>query len=241
VPGALEAPDAGSVDAAPVLDDPLVHRIEIVLRPASKPCTLLVRSAIFEDTTDYWMLGAVSHLATEQSAGCAAGVLFDPSVEVVPEGEEPTEALEAGAMAKPGGRELSGEIPEGAVLADYDFDGSLDLCVKQSFGAYNFSQRCWLFDPTARRFVRNAELETMQNIEIDVSKRMLASSWRVGGPVYTAVQKRWIDGKLVTIREVLTHLGETPSGKPLPPGKSSWEVVSVRRGGKLVKQSEGPR
>jgi hypothetical protein len=238
---ASTAPQLATADAAPVVEQRTAHRITLALGPAAKPCTLVIRSDAFEDAADHWMLHSIRYLASEQSAGCSSGVLFDASVEVVPEGQEAPEALEAGVIIKPGAKLTPDELPQGGVLADYDFDGQLDLCVTELFGAYNFSQRCWIFDKGQRRFVRNAELESMQQIEIDAGKKLLSSSWRVGGPVYTAVQKRWIDGQLATVREVLTHLGETPNGKPLPPGKSSWEVVYERRGGKLVKLSEGPR
>lgn len=223
--------DAGGTEEPP-------HRWLLTLRSAGAPCTLLARAQSFEDAAEHWTVRQIRWLATEESGSCAAGTLFDAAAEQPSADAEPVESLDGGPIAKPGTAGTGFEPPDGGVLADFNFDQHLDLCVKQAFGSYNFSQRCWVFDPATRRFVREAELEELQEIEIDKRSKTLRSSWRIGGPAYVAVEKRWIGGKLVKTRETLTHLGETPQGQPLPDGHS-YVVEYQRRGGKLVRVREG--
>jgi hypothetical protein len=226
-----------AADAAPAPTEP-PHRLTFALG-AGRNCSLLLRAQFFEETKDAWLIGNVRWLATEAGDGCAAGVLFDAATETSTAEEEPIESLQGGAIAKPGGSGL-GDAAFGGLIEDVNFDGNADLCVVALWGAYNYSQRCFVFDAGDRRFVRTAELEDMLNLEVDARRRVLKSSHRAGGPVYEATERRWIDGKLVTTRRTVTHLGEKPDGTALPSGKS-WVVEHALRGGKLVIVREGVR
>src|SRR6185436_16297775 len=94
-------------------------------------------------------------------------------------------ALAAGLFAKPGQ-----QLPPSTggatnnVIEDLDFDGYADLCVMVFMASYNYVQKCWLFDPAARTFVRNKELDAVIHMTIDRKRKVLTQAMRVSGPVY---------------------------------------------------------
>ena len=227
-PSSASASDAGFRAAE---DDagPAFHRLPIAMPNGS--CTLLVRARSFEETPDAWILQSVTWLSTESGDTCVEDVLFDTS-----DGDDP---LEAGVIGKPGKHRAS-DAPAGGVLADLSFDGHPDLCIVAIWGAYNYSQRCFVFTLDQSRFVRNEELEEMIFMDVDEKQRVLRSAHRVSGPIYQETEKRWISGKLVTTKTTTTWVGEKPDGSPLPSGKS-WFEEHVLKGDRLVKVRSGVR
>jgi hypothetical protein len=228
--------DAGS-DAPVGLTE---HRLSLRIDPAAGACTIVMRSGTFTDGESSIVVAVIDRVFTEDSAGCKAGVLFDLASEPPGSPDEPNDALSGGVIALPG---KLGEVskdadgPLGGFFEDLSFDGVMDLCVVQAYGAYNYSQRCWVFDKTTRRFARVPGLDEHLFLSIDVAHKRLISSYRLGGQAYTRLESGWVNGKLVTLRRVTSYLGETPSGETLEQG-GVYEVVHERRGNKLVKVSE---
>jgi hypothetical protein len=107
-------------------------------------------------------------------------------------------------------------------------------------GSYNYSQRCWRFDPRKRVFARDKDLDWAVFAELDAATKTLTSRFRAVGRTYGTIGYAWEKGKLVTtLEEYVTH-GEREDGKPLPAGYDRWVRRKERRGGRLVKVFEGP-
>ena len=220
----------------------VVHRVAVQLRPGGARCTLAFDSEFFEDYHDWLTIGQVRRVTSEASPGCADGVLYDVTTELKLRPDDPDPSpLWVGMVVLPGHHlppEETASFPN--VLEDLNFDGYVDLCLVEYSGAYNYSQKCWLFDPKARKFVRHPELSEVLFPKVDRSKQRLSSSIREGGPIYSRSEWKWRDGKLVKTQQIVTTFGEKPDGSPLPAGFECWVVRSELRGDALVKLSEGP-
>lgn len=237
-PAPLPSADAGAPEAPPPDPGPKtgIHRWLVPLGGSVGSCTLALRGALFSENESTWFMAGIDRVETELGGGCAAAIVYEAKRE--------DDYLSGGPIAKPGRlAEASADAggPLGGFLLDMSFDGILDLCLTAGVGAYAYSQQCWVFDPKQRAFVREPELDEMQWLEVDATNRRLSASFRVGGPEYRRLEKGWVGGELVTLRTVTTILGETPRGKPLPKGTSTWEIVYERRGKRLVKVSEGAK
>ena len=239
-----------STAAAPSTTAPLTapaasaaKRVTVDLGPGARACTFTFEAALFEDQPNRFVVAGVERFATEASTSCAAGVLYDAAqAKPATAGEEEPEALEGGVFQKPGRPQAPepDEVSSWNLLRDLNFDGYADLCVVAMAGAYNYSQRCWVFEPERRAFRREEALDELIFLEVDEAKRQLSSGYRVGGPTYTTGTFGWQGRSLVKLTTVTTILGEGPDGKPLPKGYERWEERYERRGGKLVKVFGGP-
>lgn len=224
-------------------DEPSPHKVSLTLEPGKPPCTLVLEGDLFQDHPEWFVITSVSRMATEESGGCQAGVLYDLSKETKahPDDMDP-EALTAGIFRKPG-QTLPADVSDGPLwnlTEDLNFDGVMDLCVVVMTGAYNYSQQCWLFDTKSRTFARHRALDELIFVEVDQKKKKLKSSFRAGGPVYENNEYEWQKGKLVKTYQSVSYFGETPDGKPLSAGFSHWIIRRELRNGKWVKTFEGP-
>ena len=115
------------------------------------------------------------------------------------------------------------------------------LCVVAMTGSYDYSQRCWLFDPKKRVFVRESDLDALSFVEVHpATPDPLRRPPHRGAGVQRFRVRLGEKGKLVVARTEQTILGQSPKGKPLPPGFAHWTVRYERRGGRLVKVFDGP-
>lgn len=201
-----------------------------------------MEGTLFQDHPEWFVITSVSRMATEESGGCAASLLYDLSQETKadPNDMDP-EPLVAGIFRKPG-QTLPPDVADGPiwnVTEDLDFDTIADLCVVVMTGAYNYSQMCWLFDAKSRTFVRHAELDPLIFVQVDRQKKKLTSAFRAGGPVYQNNEYQWQNGKLVRTFQSVSYFGEKPDGTPLAPGFSHWLIRYELRRGKMVKTFDG--
>lgn len=233
---------------APAAPGPNRTRVPI---KSDEACTFEWGATTFEPVNDGYRIAGISRIATLDDGACVAAVLFDLDTgEGTPCELEPDPAgcleqrsrdddrLDGGVLStRPldGNHELS-EID----LRDLNFDGFADLCVRSAMGAYNYGQVCYLFDPQQRAFKRYPKLDEVIWATLDVPKKRVASSLRIGGPLYHARVYAWERGELVLLSRVETTLGEKPDGSALPKGYDSWEVAYERRGGVLSVVRRGP-
>lgn len=241
VPASALASAPAPVVSAPLPDgdsEERVHRIDLELQPGAPKCRLVFESGMFELQQDWFSAAMITRIATEASPGCAAGTLYDLSKETKakPDDLDP-DVLQGGLFRMPGRPETEETKESWNHFEDLNFDQNADLCVVNMTGAYNYSHRCWLFDPTSRTFVRNADLEEVIFMTIDRTKKTLSNSMRAGGPHYMRAEYAWIGGKLAVLWSENIILGEKPDGKSIP-GKQ-WVVRYERKGNKLVKVREG--
>lgn len=129
--------------------------------------------------------------------------------------------------------------PDWNLISDLNFDGYADLCVAEATGAHHYFQRCWLFDPVKRAFVREPSLDPLVFVKIDAQKKMLQSTRFAGGDVYVHTEYAWIDSRLTMVLEETTRPNR-PDGKPLPKGFTQWMRRRALRGGELVTVFDGP-
>ncbi len=220
---------------------PSRHQVSLTLDHGKPPCTLHFEGLFFEDHPEFFKIGNVVRIATEDSGGCAAGIVFDLSTEpaIDSDGLE-RHPLVAGFFKKPG-QTLPKDVDAASwnEIQDLNFDDIADLCVVVETGAYNYGQRCWLFDEQTRTFVRHAELDDLIFVEVDHKTKKLKSAYRGGGPVYRNNEYEWQKGKLVKVFESIAYFGEKPDGTALPPGASFWLIRHELRGGKMVKTFDG--
>lgn len=217
-----------------------VHRLDVELQPGAPGCRMVFDSGMYEDHQDWYTAAMISRIMTEASPGCAAGELFDVSKETKahPDDLDP-DVLQGGVFSKPGHPETDETKDSWNRFEDLNFDQYADLCVVNMTGAYNYSQKCWLFDPATRKFVRNAELDDVIFMAVDRKKKTISNFMRAGGPHYMQAEYGWIGGKLSVLWSENIILGETPTGKRIPGMR--WVVRHERRGDKLVKVKEGPQ
>jgi len=217
------------------------HRVDLTLEPSKPPCTLLLDGQLFDDHPEWFVITSVTRMATENGESCAGAVFYDFSKETRkhPEAMDP-EPLVAGSFQKPGKTvPADADGPFWNLTEDLNFDGIVDLCVVVMTGAYNYSQQCWLFDKSARTFVRHADLDDLIFLKVDPQKKKLTSAFRAGGPVYENNEYEWRQGKLVKTFQSTSYFGEKPDGTPLAAGFSHWLIRKELRGDKLVKTFEG--
>jgi hypothetical protein len=191
---------------------------------------------LFEDHPQWFLVAAVSRMATEEGGACSARVLYDVATEKEPE------PLAAGIFKKPG-QKMPADMSDATVwnvIEDLDFDGYADLCVVQLTGSYSYGQHCWMFDPATRTFVRHDELDELRFMQIDRRKKTITCRFRAGGPIYAKNEYAWEKGKLVQTLEETTVIGEMLDQKPLPPGFDHHLIRRVRRNGVLVTTFDGP-
>lgn len=236
--------DAGSADAAgdaEVEAEPVV-RASFPLRSDLPPCKFVFRAGVGADSEIGRYLMAISRIEVEASESCAAHLVFDGAGEAEADPDSHQGSLEGGFLPNPGKLEAANAETDGAspVFVDANFDGYLDLTAVEMSGAYNRSFRFWLFDPAQKRFVRSKELEELLMARFDQKRKRVQAGGRAGGPVYIGSEHEWVNGKLQTVWEETTTLGETPQGKPLPKGFTSWRVRHERRGGSMKKVMDGP-
>src|SRR5262249_55737330 len=150
---------------------------------------------------------------------CAARVFYDLDTEKKRATSDiDREPLEAGIFQKPG-KKLPSDMSDPAVrnvIDDLEFDGYAELCMVVTAGAYNYSQKCWLFNRAARTFVRNEDLDPLIFVSIDRRNKKLTSSFRAGGPIYSKNEYVWQQGNLVQMLEETTVVGQKLDGSPLP-------------------------
>ena len=107
----------------------------------------------------------------------------------------PVQTLKPGENQLPPGTEM-----ERLSTIDLDFDGYADLAFLSYVAMANTRSEYWRYDPAARRFVHAGEFETLTP---DSAAREHATFNRGGhgGRMWTAARLRWVDGRLVTVRE----------------------------------------
>ena len=215
---------------------------EIELAPG-KRCELAWEAGGFRAVDDGWVITSIRRIGTREGGACRAGIFFDGVAEAA---EGCTDGA-ADALCEPEPLD-GGVLPKsppldehrGMDLADMNFDGYRDLCVQAFMGAYNYSQRCFLFRPAEGRFERYEPLDDIIWMSLDPDAKQIRHGLRLGGPAYMDQVLGWENGDLVVLTRTETVLGERPDGQPLPPGHSRYEIVYERRGGQLVKIREGP-
>jgi hypothetical protein len=211
------------------------------LAPDQPPCELEVEAGLVDDSEVDFAVVGVTRLATIEGGACSAGVLYDYAAEHARDPDAYLDPMMGGRLRKPGadvGDDWEGD--DTCHLEDLDFDGWADLCLVEIFGSYNYSQRCWRFDPSARTFRREPDLDPLTFATVDRANRRLESSRRVMGPVYEWQRHVWEQGKLVLDADEITYVGETPQGKPLTPPATEWVRRRERKRGKLVVVHDGP-
>jgi hypothetical protein len=217
------------------------HKVALTLKPGDAPCTLVWDGKVFEDHPEWFTITSVTRIATEDGGACASAVFYDLLKETKrnPDDMDPME-LVAGIFEKPG-QKLPADVDTSTwnVTEDLDFDDVADLCVVVMTGAYNYSQKCWLFDTKSRTFVRNEELDELIFMTVDRKKQILKNAFRAGGPVYENNEYKWQKGKLVNTYKAVSYFMEKPDGGPLPPGFGHWLTRYELRNGKLVKTFDG--
>lgn len=211
------------------------NRVVLEIRPGEPPCTFLFDAEVFDDHGDWFVAAAVNRIGTAAGGSCAAGVFYDFAKEPKSKPNEDRQPLGGAALNKPG-HPVDPDVGSPNVLADLNFDGWADLCWVDISGGRNYSQRCWLFDPKARRYVRNSELDHVTSVAIDPVKKTLKSHVPDQGS-YSDSEYAWENGKLVKTLQIDTAL-ESPDGKPVAAG-FYWVERRERRGGRLVKVSAG--
>lgn len=238
----IAEPEATAKPAEPPEETTRRHQIALTLKPGTAPCTMVMEGGGFNDYPEWFMIMGVTRITTEESGGCAAGVVYDLAAEKKQNPPDmDLESLSAGSFLKPG-QKWPAEMEDHSswnVTEDLNFDDVMDLCVVSMTGAYNYSQYCWLFDTKSRTFVRNKALEELIFMHVDRKKQKLTNSYRLGGPVYANNEYVWQQGQLVITHAARSYFGEKPDGTPLPPGFGHWLIRYELRNGKLVKTFEG--
>jgi hypothetical protein len=240
------APSSRRTEAAPAAsDEPSATEQKVVsltIAADQPPCVFAIEAGLLSESAIEVAIGGVTRIATLDGGACSAGLLYDHEAERVGAPEDTVDPMMGGRLRKPG-------IDDGddawdgdgtSRLADLDFDGWADLCIVEVFGSYSYSQRCWRFDPSARVFRRAPELEPLTFATADRANRRIESARRVTGAIYEWQRHVWERGVLVLDADEITYLGESPSGKPLPPPATEWVRRRERREGKLVVVREGP-
>jgi hypothetical protein len=239
---AAPAPTA-EPSAAPGEDAVPRHKVALTLRPGDPPCTLLLDGRMFEEHPEWFLITAVSRIATEDGGACSASVIYDVAKEKKRKPQDmPPEPLAAGVFQKPG-QKLPPDMSSTSVwnvIDDLDFDGYADLCVVTMTGSYGYGQHCWIFDPSARTFKRHDEFDYLSFMTIDRTSKKITCSFRAGGPIYAKNEYVWRKGTLVQTLEETTVLGQMLDGKPLPKGFAYHLIRRVERNGRLVKTFDGP-
>ena len=227
-------------EAAPELKSPL--RVELALRDGDPPCTFVIEASLLsEDDLSYFVHG-ISRIAVEESPLCAAATLFDAEAEARAD-PDAWGSLDGGRIPKPGhvfDAQADSDDESNLVTIDMDFDGHLDLDVREMMGAYNASHRDWIYDPQRRGFVRNEALEELMWPHFDAKKKLVTAGGRAGGPIYAGGEYAWNHGKLEAQEEFTTYLGQDPNGGPLPAGYNRWETRQRRVNGVMKKVFDGP-
>jgi hypothetical protein len=242
-----EAPPPVVASAAPAPPPDAIPKdasreVTVVLRPGDPPCTLVFDPFLF-DRGDIFTAMQVTRIATKAGGACAEGVLYDLAKETKawPDAPDP-EPLAVGPIYKP-------ETPKPATpdftdlnrFIDMNFDGYADLCVVTTSELFpSYGQRCWLFDPGKRVFVREPALDPLVYMTLHPEKKMISAHWPMGPRREHGREATWIKGQLVTTMEEELTAEERPDGHALPKGFSRWVVRRVLRGGKLVKVVDGP-
>lgn len=248
-PASAPAPtpeDAGaSADAAAPEPEPEpapVVRASFALRAGLAPCRFVFRAGVGSTVDAGRFLMSISRIELEASEACAAQVVYDAKAEMKAAPDRALDALEGGLLPNPGKLAAAAALQEGPdpIFVDANFDSYLDLAVGAASGAYNRSSRYWLFEASNKRFVQSAELEELLMPRFDPKRRRIKAGGRAGGPVYVNSEHEWVKGKLETVWSQTTYLGETPEGKPLPKGFSSYRVRYERRGSAQKKVFDGP-
>lgn len=220
------------------------HQVDLVLRRRDAPCTLMFEGIDFaedDSSFDIWM---VSRMATLPGGSCSGNVFFDVAIEPKPTpGDVESSTLVAGAFTKAGHALPAGAMPPQNPILDMNFDGYADLCVAKSgvqdrfYG--NYVQRCWLFDPLRRTFVREQALDPLIYLKIDSANRKLISTRAVGVDHTATSEYQWVQGTLTMTAEEL-HWPVLPDGQPLPPGVAYWKKRKELRGGRMNPVFDGP-
>jgi hypothetical protein len=235
-PSALSA-----TPSAPAAPGPL--RVPFALQEGGAPCTLVFEARSVKERETSFFLADISRIAVEDGGACSASTLFDVEAERRVAPGKFLDTLEGGLLPKLGHvQEFSGtpENPGASMLLDMNFDGFLDLRVIVATGAYNVGLRNWLFDPASRKFVPAEALDRLIWPLFDASTRTIKAGGRVMGASYESGEHQWINGKLETLWQTSTTVGEMPDGRPLPAGYESYEVRYKRAGGALRKVFQGP-
>jgi hypothetical protein len=202
---------------------------------------MIFDAGVFSEEADSFVAGDISRIATAEGGACAARALYDLAREPKDSYGMEAEALAGGPFLKPSRpRPKDYDGNEWDHFLDMNFDGYADLCVVVLTGAYNYSQRCWLFDPTSRTFVREKTLDEIIFMTLHPDQKVIEAGYRAGGPTYFHGEWAWQKKALVPTLEVWTTLGARPDGKDLPKGFTHWVVRKERRAGRLVKVLDGP-
>jgi hypothetical protein len=242
-------PSASEPPPKPAAPPLVPHSTPIELAPG-KSCTLEWTVSDFEELDDYWRVIVVRRIATVAGGACKQSVFWDLDAGIgvgcdaslhdmfACDPSVPPDSLNGGILTKPGATPPQEAM--GVELVDWNFDGYRDLCVMDAMGAYNYSQKCWLFRPKSGVFERYEPLDDIIWAKPDPRTKTIKNGMRLGGPEYMSQRLGWERGELVVLERTTTILGGKPDGPPLPAGFDAWEIVERRVGGKLVQVSEGP-
>jgi len=228
-----EPPPVATASSPPeVIIDLKAHTTPLELAPG-KTCEVAWHAARFEARDDGWWVISIGTIETIGGDLCTAATVYEDATEkkVICGNAPPGEACDfesgfTGGFIPAGGSTPDREF-QGVLFADMNFDGYRDLCIQVMMGAYNYSQRCFLYRPQRRTFERYPALDPVIWATLDPAKKEIRHGMRVGGPTYMSAKYRWVGDALVMTQRVVTTLGER-------------ETEERRIGGKMRKVYAGP-
>ena len=99
---------------------------------------------------------------------------------------------------------IKSELPDYPFITfkDFNFDEYEDLMLSSGHGTHgNMDYDIWLYDTVANKFVKNRELSTLVNPDVDYEKELITTSWSGGMYFYSYDSYKLINGHLIHYEE----------------------------------------
>jgi hypothetical protein len=122
-------------------------------------------------------------------------------LQVFDEGEH--RVIQEIAVPESPGSEPGARLPLGRV--DLNFDGYQDLTLRHYQGANDYGELVWIFDSGRRRFVSCPELSDLPYLKPDPKQWVVTSYYHFSASEGVATQYKWVEGKVVLVREDSTR------------------------------------